>query len=844
METEQHSASRDPIAAPSHIIERPRLIKLMEESGARVIVLHAPAGYGKTTLARQWLSRQEEPVAWYRCSPSSSDVAVVVHGLADAMRSVLPIAGARALERLRDSAKPDEETSLLAELLASDLADWPSGAWLVIDDYHYLEEAPAVASFSEQVLRAEGPRILVTSRRRPTWATARRIVYGEILEIDRQSLTMSETEAVQVLGGHAQTLRVLIEQARGWPAVIGLAALAPEVAIPQADLPTTLYDYFAEELYQASTSAEQLSELALLPVLNEHLARTVLGADADRVVNEAFRLGIIADSPEGEPEIHPLLLTFLRRRLASSPEGREAASRVAELLVDSGEWEGAFSIVESFTLPELIPKVVAGGLDESLAEGRLASLIRWLTYAEDHLVHHPVLDLAAAEIAFREGLYRRSEALATRAAEELSDDPPLRTAALIRASQAALQANRLEASYELANAAVTSAVTPHELREARIGQLFAALELERDETLELAGRLDQRLDTSSDGELRMANARLVVASRIGGLESAVAQGEAVMHLASASASPIARGSFLSSLAHVLALTSRYRQALDVAAKEIEVATTYRLDFARYHGLTANAIAQLGMGETAKASRTIRQIRAYGEELEDPYFHFYAIALEARRLVICGDADAAVRLTRARPDVDVSPSLRGEYLGYRALSLACVGDHEAADDAAAAAESASRWGIEARVLAAGARSIGRLDQPTNEAITKLMQLVEVTGNSDSLVSICLGHPRFAEIALETPSRHRMTMIFTRSRNPRLVRHVPAEERIVPIDQRSVLTPRERDVHALLITGLTNRQIAEALFLSEKTVKVHVRHIYDKLGVRSRIAVALQDRTDEI
>ena len=66
----------------------------------------------------------------------------------------------------------------------------------------------------------------------------------------------------------------------------------------------------------------------------------------------------------------------------------------------------------------------------------------------------------------------------------------------------------------------------------------------------------------------------------------------------------------------------------------------------------------------------------------------------------------------------------------------------------------------------------------------------------------------------------------------------------IDQKSVLTPRERDVHALLITGLTNRQIAEALFLSEKTVKVHVRHIYDKLGVRSRIAVALQDRTDEI
>ena len=57
MEREERTESREPVAAPSHIIERPRLIKLMEESGARVIVLHAPAGYGKTTLARQWIGR-------------------------------------------------------------------------------------------------------------------------------------------------------------------------------------------------------------------------------------------------------------------------------------------------------------------------------------------------------------------------------------------------------------------------------------------------------------------------------------------------------------------------------------------------------------------------------------------------------------------------------------------------------------------------------------------------------------------------------------------------------------------------------------------------------------------
>ncbi len=51
--------------ALEHIIERPRLIaRLEEEGGSRVAVLAAPAGYGKTTLARQWADRQSSPVAW------------------------------------------------------------------------------------------------------------------------------------------------------------------------------------------------------------------------------------------------------------------------------------------------------------------------------------------------------------------------------------------------------------------------------------------------------------------------------------------------------------------------------------------------------------------------------------------------------------------------------------------------------------------------------------------------------------------------------------------------------------------------------------------------------------
>jgi DNA-binding CsgD family transcriptional regulator len=57
----------------------------------------------------------------------------------------------------------------------------------------------------------------------------------------------------------------------------------------------------------------------------------------------------------------------------------------------------------------------------------------------------------------------------------------------------------------------------------------------------------------------------------------------------------------------------------------------------------------------------------------------------------------------------------------------------------------------------------------------------------------------------------------------------------------LTDREREVLDLLIDARTNRQIASRLYISEKTVSVHVSNILAKLGVRSRAEAAALART---
>ena len=81
----------------------------------------APAGFGKTTLARQWLAPRRR--GWYRGSPAAADVAALAVGLARSAGSIIPDAGRRMGERLRATGTPEKDVEPLAELLAEDLAD-------------------------------------------------------------------------------------------------------------------------------------------------------------------------------------------------------------------------------------------------------------------------------------------------------------------------------------------------------------------------------------------------------------------------------------------------------------------------------------------------------------------------------------------------------------------------------------------------------------------------------------------------------------------------------------------------------------------------------------------------
>jgi LuxR family maltose regulon positive regulatory protein len=284
--------------ALDHIIERPRLIARLEEGGgARVSVLAAPAGYGKTTLARQWTQRQSGPVPWYRTTRASGDVALLAVQLDDLLASIAPELP-REPEKVASIASVNPSPQPLGRAILRSFKALTQDVLLVVDEWEAAGTSEAEELLS-MLVEGLDIRFLITTRARPDWFTPRLEVYGEGLEIGLDELAMTDEEAAEVLaavGAVAGRAR-LMRTADGWPAVLGLAAMSGDVDFTSSRLLShTLYDFLASELLAAATEETQdaLMLLAVANITDIEVARAVLGGNRDGVIEEATARGLIS----------------------------------------------------------------------------------------------------------------------------------------------------------------------------------------------------------------------------------------------------------------------------------------------------------------------------------------------------------------------------------------------------------------------------------------------------------------------------------------------------------------------------------------------------------------------
>jgi DNA-binding CsgD family transcriptional regulator/tetratricopeptide (TPR) repeat protein len=258
-----------------------------------------------------------------------------------------------------------------------------------------------------------------------------------------------------------------------------------------------------------------------------------------------------------------------------------------------------------------------------------------------------------------------------------------------------------------------------------------------------------------------------------------------------------------------------------------------LDYPGYRSLRCMLLATLcDLGRLDEARALFEQLAA-GEFAAFPKDSewLFALTLLAEAAEVLGDRDRALVLYRllapyaelvalAASEVSVGPVSRP--LGILATLL---GHHDDAaghfEDATACTQRMGALPWLAHTQQAYARMLAGRGRPGDreravELLTSALEACERLG-----MAVLAG--RVTALLAELGVRPR--------RRPGAATAAP-----VGVPKGTVLTPREREVTGLVAEGLSNRRIAERLYLSERTAETHVQNILTKLGFTSRTQVA--------
>lgn len=125
------------------------------------------------------------------------------------------------------------------------------------------------------------------------------------------------------------------------------------------------------------------------------------------------------------------------------------------------------------------------------------------------------------------------------------------------------------------------------------------------------------------------------------------------------------------------------------------------------------------------------------------------------------------------------------------------------------------------------------------LAELFETVTEVGNVDSFVVAYRGYPVLLDMLARDSRLHEpLGAIVENARDWALTKATELGKIASGKRLRTPLSHREEEVLGLIAHGLTNKEIASTLFISEATVKVHVRHVLEKLGVRTRTEAALR------
>src|SRR5215216_313617 len=433
-----------PFHTRPNLVARPRLIvKLEPEAGHKLMLISAPAGFGKTTLLGEWAASRsdEQCVAWVSLDEGDNDPARFLSYLVAALQTVEEEIGEGVLSSLRAPGSPPVEA--LTGALINELADVPGTLAIVLDDYHLIDsdQVHGMVAFLLERLPSN-VHLLIASRIDPPLPLARLRARGQITEINATDLFFTREEAVTFLKEtmglnlSEEDVAALEERTEGWIAGLQLAALSMR---DREDVPgfvrafsgshRDVLDFLSEEVLERQSEQMRafLLETSILQRLTEELCDAVTDRDDGQEALERLErenlFVVPLDDERRWYRYHHLFADVLRGLLE-----QERSEEVKELHLRAASW-----YERNGWASEAVEHALAAGdagwaarLVEYYAQalfqrGEGVTVDRWLSALPAGLVRsRPRLSLAQAILAFITGRADEVEPLLTDAERALT----------------------------------------------------------------------------------------------------------------------------------------------------------------------------------------------------------------------------------------------------------------------------------------------------------------------------------------------------------------------------------------------------------------------------------------
>jgi len=855
-------------------VSRPRLFGRL--GAARVTVVSAPAGSGKTVLLRSWISRPgaAEHAAWVPAG----------RGEHDPQRFWLPVLGAlqqtapgSALVRAVTAA-PDLDGSALVERLLADLAPLDDRVWLVIDDIHELGPE-ALRQLELLVMRAPpGLRFVLATRHEVRLGLHRLRLEGGLAEIRGSDLRFTVAEARELFdaaGVDLPEVAMLVERTEGWAAGLRLAALSlaghddpARFAKEFSGSERTVAEYLLAEVLdrQGEQVRRLLLRTSILDRVNGELADLLTGGSGgERVLQdlEAANAFVVAlDAGRSWFRYHHLFADLLQLELRRAGRGEVAglhraaaewlarrgypveAARHAQAAQDWGlaarlladHWPGLYLDGQAAVIHELLAGFPAGAsatdaelaalaAGDELAGGSLEAAERYLGLAE----RAPVPDGRQGQAQLLVGMVRLL------LARQRGDRPAV-----------AEEAQRLQAAADAAQydlAPMARADLGEELRALALISLgiteywtarFAEAMQHLDRGRALAHRIG-RPYLEFTGLAYQATAEFFQSFAVAAEHSRLSIELAEQH---GWTDDPAAGIACTTLGLVLAWQERLDEAepwVQRAERTLraEAQPAERMLIAHVRG-----VLELARGQNAEALAAFRAVEPLAGRLaaQNPLvLGMRALQLQAQ--VRLGETADAEQVLAGFDDHDLD-------LGDLRLALAMLrltqGDPLAATATLAPVLDGSAplicppWLAQAFLLEAIARDALGDEGAAGRALERALDLAEPDG---ALLPFLL-HPM--PDLLERQARQRTA-------HPALIADIlsllAGRKPAPPAGPRPPLEPlSQSEVRVLryLPTNLPASQIASELYVSHNTVRTHIRHLYAKLGTHTRAEAVARAR----